>query len=216
MATTLTPTQRTARAAGRSGPGGFRGLPKQRGKFALGLLLVVLAVLVNVALFRRLDERVEVVQLARDVPAGAQISAADLRTAKIGESDSFRAVPAAHLSSMVGTYAKVRMISGTLLAAESTQAEPLVAPGRAVVAITVPAGHLPVGLREQSRVRLVIPDDAGGPPIAIEGFTAGLPVDGGVGSDSKSVSVEVADADAATIAAADDVRVVLLEPVAGG
>jgi hypothetical protein len=133
---------------------------------------------------------------------------------KIAADGGFRAVPAGDLASVVGGYAKVRLVAGTLLAAESLQPDPLVAPGSAVVVVTVGSGELPVGLRERSRVRLVLTSNtAGAVADSVEGVTVGLPATPGGGAGNQvSVSVEV-PADAANrVAAAERVRLVLLDP----
>jgi hypothetical protein len=84
------------------------------------------------------------------------------------------------------------------------------------VAIRIADGSLPIGLRERVPVQLVVPaaqaDGAG--TTSISGRVVGLPSDTSSALGMQSLSVEVAAADAAIVAAADDVRVVLLEPSA--
>ena len=103
---------------------------RARGRLALGALIVVIGVLINLAIYRSLDDKSSVLQLNRDVPAGQQISADDFRTVEIGADGAFRSVPSSDLNAVVGSYAKVRLIAGTLLAREALQAGPLVAQGR--------------------------------------------------------------------------------------
>jgi hypothetical protein len=74
---------------------------------------------------------------------------------------------------------------------------------------------LPIGLRERVPVLLVVPADRSGTDVgvvSISGRVVGLPTDTSSALGLQSLSVEVAAADASTIAAADDVRVVLVEP----
>ncbi len=114
---------------------------------------------------------------------------------------------------MVGQYAKVRIVTGGLLAAGLLQTEPLVAPGSAVVAVTIPSGELPAGLRERSQVQIVIPtssDDT--PPLPVVGRVVGLPESPDAVTGQLSISFEVAAADAVVVAGATRVRVVLLDP----
>lgn len=215
MATTMerpAPARPTAREAAPS----LRPSAKARGRLAAGVLLGVLGVLVNLAVYRGLNDKTPVLRLARDVPAGQQVVADDFTTVKIAADGGFRAVPAGDVNSVVGSYAKVRLVAGTLLAAESLQPDPLVASGSAVVAVTVGSGELPVGLRERSRVRLVLTAGmTGGVVDPVEGVTVGLPVTpvGGAGNQV-SVSVEVPSGDANRVAAAERVRLVLLDPQA--
>lgn len=170
----------------------------------------------NVLVYSSLDDAQPAVQVVVDVPAGAAITADMLRMVDVDVDPSVNVVSGEQLDSLVGSYAKVRLVSGSLVTAESLQSEPLVAEGGAVVAIQVAEGSLPVGLRERVPVVLVIPPTgtASEPstPTSIDGRIVGLPTTTGSALGLQSVSVEVARADAATVAAADDVRVVLVEP----
>ena len=65
---------------------------------------------------------------------------------------SLAVVKATDLAGVVGQYTKVRIVAGGLLAAGLLQPGALVAPGSAVVAVTIPAGELPAGLHERSQV----------------------------------------------------------------
>jgi hypothetical protein len=187
---------------------------RARGRLALGLLVVSVGVLINLAIFRGLDHKSSVLQLNRDVPAGQQIRADDFRTVEIGSDGSFRSVPARDVTTIVGSYAKVRLIAGTLLAREATQTGPLVAAGASVVAVTVPASELPIGLRERSRVNVIMvaPDRT---YTSISGVVVGLPSAAGA-SGQVSVSVELPADQAGPVAAAEKVRLVLLDPAAPG
>ena len=187
---------------------------RARGRLALGALVVAIGVLINLAIYRSVDDKSPVLQLNRDVPAGQQISAEDFRTVEIGSDGAFRSVPSSDLNVVVGSYAKVRLIAGTLLAREALQAGPLVAVGASVVAVTVPAGEVPIGLRERSRVSVVmIASDRTSTSVA--GLVVGLPTQAG-SSGQVSVSIELAAVDATSVAAAEKIRLVLLDPAATG
>ncbi len=187
---------------------------RARGRLALGALVVAIGVLINLAIYRSVDDKSPVLQLNRDVPAGQQISADDFRTVEIGADGAFRSVPSSDLNAVVGSYAKVRLIAGTLLAREALQAGPLVAPGASVVAVTVPAGEVPIGLRERSRVSVVIVA-SDRTSASVNGTVVGLPSQAG-SSGQVSVSIELAAGDAGAVAAAEKVRLVLLDPGATG
>ena len=193
---------------------GFQPTARRRNRIALGVLLAAVAIGGNLLVYSTLDDAVPVVQVVVDVPAGALITADMLRTVDVDADPSVNVVGGDQLDSLVGTYAKVRLVSGSLVTAESVQAEPLVAEGSAVVAIQVAEGSLPVGLRERVPVVLIIPAAGSEPsaPVSIDGRIVGLPSTTGSALGLQSVSVEVARADAASVAAADDVRVVLIEP----
>ena len=187
---------------------------RARGRLALGALVVAIGVLINVAIYRGVNDKAPVLQLNRDVPAGQQISAADFGTVEIGSDGSFRSVPSGDLNGVIGSYAKVRLIAGTLLAREALQAGPLVAAGASVVAVTVAAGEVPIGVRERSRVSVVIVA-SDRTSTAVQGLVVGLPSPAG-SSGLVSVSIELVAADAVAVASAAKVRLVLLDPGASG
>ena len=212
MATVLERNTPTSRERQPSAPP--RISSRARGRLALGALIVAIGVLINLAIYRSVDDKSPVLQLNRDVPAGQQISADDFRTVEIGADGAFRSVPSSDLNAMVGSYAKVRLIAGTLLAREALQSGPLVAPGASVVAVTVPAGEVPIGLRERSRVSVVIVA-SDRTSASVNGTVVGLPSQAG-SSGQVSVSIELAAGDAGAVAAAEKVRLVLLDPGATG
>ena len=212
MATVLERNTPTSRERPSSTPA--RISSRARGRLALGALIVAIGVLINLAIYRSVDDKSPVLQLNRDVPAGQQISADDFRTVEIGADGAFRSVPSSDLNAVVGSYAKVRLIAGTLLAREALQAGPLVAPGASVVAVTVPAGEVPIGLRERSRVSVVIVA-SDRTSTSVNGTVVGLPSQAG-SSGQVSVSIELAAGDAGAVAAAEKVRLVLLDPGATG
>ena len=87
------------------------------------------------------------------------------------------------------------------------QGDPLVGAGSAVVAVAPTGGRLPSGLTERSRVGIVV----GEAPdlVQIDGRVVAVNRDD---EDAANLSVEVASADAPTVAAAEDVHLVLLDP----
>ncbi len=189
---------------------GFQPTGRRRKRIALGVLLAAIAIGGNVAIYTGLDDSAPVVQVTRDVPAGQQLSLDMLRIVDVDADPTVNVVPGDRLDSLVGTYAKVRLVSGALVTAEALQPTPLVADGSSVVAIRVPEGSLPIGIRERAPVQLVVPGD--GTPTTISGRVVGLPTATGSALGVESLSVEVAAEDAPTAASADDVRVVLVQP----
>ena len=173
----------------------------------------MVAVGVVLLVFSTADRRVAVLQVVRDLPAGAQLSAADVRSIELSVDPSLAVVRAADIATVIGQYTKVRIVTGGLLASGLLQAGALVAPGSAVVAVTIPSGELPAGLRERSQVQIVMPvtgDDVLPPPVV--GRVVGLPDAPDSVTGQLSVSFEVSAADAVAVATATRVRVVLLDP----
>ncbi len=195
---------------------GFNPAARRRNRIAAGVALAAAAIGGNVLVYSSLDSSEPVLQVVVDVPAGSRITAEMLRDVEVDADSTVNLVPSADATSMIGQYAKVRLVSGSLVTFESVQSGPLVTPGNAVVAIEVNEGSLPVGLRERVPVRLVLPvaqsgDPAGG-PLVVEGIVVALPITPTNAVGTQSLTVEVAAADGPIVAASDDVRVVLTEP----
>lgn len=194
---------------------GFQPAARRRNRIAAGVALAAIAIGGNLYVYSTLDASEPVVQALRDVPAGAQITADMFRTVDVDVDSTVNVIAGDRLDSLVGSYAKVRLVAGSLVTVEALQPTPLVTAGTSVVAIQVADGSLPIGLRERVPVLLVVPgdgSDTGAGVVAVAGRVVGLPTDTSSALGLQSLSVEVAAADAATIAAADDVRVVLVEP----
>ena len=192
---------------------GFRPSSRSRARIAVGTVLLLVAVGAVLLVYATADKRVAVLQVVRDLPAGAQIGAADVRTIELSTDPSLAVIKATDIAGVVGQYTKVRIVTGGLLAAGLLQPEALVAPGSAVVAVTIPSGELPAGLRERSHVQIVIPAIGGGAPsLPVVGRVVGLPEAPDAVTGQLSISFEVTAADAVVVAGANRVRVVLLDP----
>ncbi|MGZ4671868.1 MAG: SAF domain-containing protein [Ilumatobacteraceae bacterium] len=180
---------------------------------AVGAMLALVAVGVVLLVFSTVDKRVAVLQVVRDIPAGTQLSATDLRSIELSTDPSLAVVKVSDTATVVGLYAKVRIVPGGLLAIGLLQAAPLVTPGAAVVAVSVPTGELPAGLRERSQVQVVIPPTGQNvAPAPVLGRVVGLPAAPDSSTGQMSVSLEIAADDAVVVASADRVRIVLLDP----
>lgn len=194
-------------------PHGFRPAPRRRARIAAGAAIAAVAVAVNVLIYMAVDDSIEVLQVVRDVRAGEQISAGDVRAVAVDVDPTVPVMPAGDADLVVGKYARVHLASGSLVAEQLVQADPLVTPGSAVVAIAVTPAGIPNGLRERSRVELVISGPSSdGAALVIGGRVVARGAEADTISGRFPLSVEVAAGDAAAVAAADDVRVVLLEP----
>ncbi len=177
----------------------------------LGSILAAVAIGGNVLVYSGLDDKTEVLQVTRDVPAGEMITAADLRIVEVDVDPSVPTVSPADIGAVVNRYARVHIASGTLIVDVLVQPNPLVTTGQGVVAVEIRPTRLPAGMRERSRVMLIVVSADGTPEFVTEGRVV---ADGTQdGSDEPiALSVEVRQDDAATIAAASEVRVALLDP----
>lgn len=215
MTTTVPPRADTVATPGaRPVPAkGFRPGSRRRARIAGGAVVAALAVGGNVLVYTSIDDRAEVLQVVTDIRAGETVSADDLRIVAVDLDPTVPAVPADQLTAVADQYARVHIAAGTLLAPVLLQPSPLVGSGASVVAIELRPTRVPAGLRERSRVELIATSaDAGPVELRTTGRAVTRPVEVDGVSGVMSMSVEVRAADAAALAAADDIRVVLLEP----
>lgn len=192
----------------------FRPASRRTNRIAAGVVLGALAIGGNVLVYTNLDDREAVLQVVRDLPAGSIVTADDLRTVDVDVDGSVNVVAGDDVDQVVGYYAKVRLVSGSLVTADALQSTPLVTPGASIVAVQVAEGALPLGLRERAAVQLVVPPAGNGADevLVIDGRAVGLPTGADSVTGRQTLSVEVAAADAPKVAAADDIRIVLTEP----
>lgn len=186
----------------------FRPGSRRRTRIAAGVAIAAVAVAGNVLVYASLDDTTEVVQFVDNVYAGERIATSDVRVIEVdGDITTANLVPADQLGSIVNQYARTFIPSGSLASIYVVQSAPLVGGGTAVVAVSPSGGRVPSGLTERSRIGVVI----GEPPdlVQIEARVVAVDRDD---EDTASLSVEVGEADAAVVAAAEDLYVVLLDP----
>jgi hypothetical protein len=193
-------------------PRGFRPAPRRRARIALGAFLAALAVGGNLLVYASLDHKAEVLQVVRDIPAGEIVSADDLRVVAVDVDQTVPTVAPDDIGVVVNQYARVHIAAGTLMVDVLVQPTPLVALGQGVVAVEIRPTQVPAGLRERSRVMLVVVNRDGSPGLVTEGRIVSRGDVSGSSENLMALSVEVRQEDAAAIAAADDVRVALLDP----
>jgi hypothetical protein len=193
-------------------PRGFRPASRRRARIALGVFLAAIAIGGNLLVYSSLDHKTEVLQVVRDIPAGQLVSAGDLRVVAVDVDPTVPTVAPSDIASVVNQYARVHIAAGALMVGVFVQPTPLVTAGQGVVAVEIRPTHVPAGLRERSRVMLVVVDGDGSPGLVTEGRVVARGDASGTSENVMALSVEVRQEDAAAVAAADDVRVALLDP----
>lgn len=189
---------------------GFRPSSRRRARVAIGAALVAVAVGGNLLVYSSLDDRTEVVQLVADVRAGDRVTADALRIVEVDLDPTIPVVPADEVGTVVDSYARVHLVSGTLLSPVLVQTDPLVADGAAVVAIELRPSLVPDGIRERSLVELVVTGDD--ETVVSTGRVVSRPRPAEDVTGVMTMSVELTPDAARIVAAADDIRVVLLDP----
>jgi hypothetical protein len=193
-------------------PRGFRPASRRRLRIALGVLLAAVALGGNLLVYSSIDDRTEVLQVIRDVPAGDLVTADDLRIVEVDVDPTVPTVAPEAIAGVVNRYARVHIASGTLMVDVLVQPAPLVALGQGVVAVEIRPTQVPAGVRERSRVMLVVVSKDAKPEFVTEGRVVATGATSGDALEIVALSVEVRQEDAAAIAAAADVRVALLDP----
>lgn len=120
-------------------------LPRRRrpGMIALAVALVGVGVLASVALYGATDQRVPVIVLTADVPAGSIITAADLGTVNVSVSAGVQVIPARQMSQVVGQVAGTTLHPGMLLAASELATVRPPAAGEVLVPLPIKPSFLP-------------------------------------------------------------------------
>jgi hypothetical protein len=194
-------------------PRGFRPTSRRRVRIAAGAVLAAVAIGGNVLLYASLDDKTEVLQVVRNVRAGETLTSEDLRIVEVDVDPTVPVVEADDIGLVVNQYARVFIASGTLIVPQLVQSTPLVTSGSGVVAVEIRPTRVPFGLRERSRVMIVVvSDDDDLPPFVTTGRVVSRGADADDVSGVFALSVEVAEDVAPTVAAGDDVRIVLLDP----
>jgi len=131
--------------------------PRVRPRMAIvGVAIVVVFALLGLLVFAASGRHRAVLVLARTVPAGAVLTAGDLRVEQLSGAVSTAALPASAEASLLGERATTTLLAGSTLVAGAAARTPLVAPGETVVAValgtSVPA---PTGMTTGSTVSVV-------------------------------------------------------------
>jgi hypothetical protein len=206
---------------------------------AIASVAVVFAsVAIFVSIYSRASHQVAVIAITRSVPPGARITANDLGSANVVISGTVSPVPVAQAGEIVGKFAAVALVPGSLLTMADVSRSHTLAPGDAVVGIALKDGQLPsAGVEPGDEVMVVQTGTPGSPAPAASTASGGAASSTGVlvpsarvygvsspplnssGATSELVSIEVSSTVAAEVsvaAAANQVSLVLLPPAGTG
>ena len=140
------------------------------GRIALGVLVLVMSALGAVVLFSSATDRVAVIGIARDVPAGKAINKSDLREVSISGGNGLRTIPADEASKVIGRTAMVGLVGGSLLSPSQLTDGPSLPDGTVVAGAVLKGGQYPVGLAITDSVDVIettSPDASGaGEPVS--------------------------------------------------
>jgi hypothetical protein len=182
---------------------GVSGRTRNPGRLALAVLLVVGGGLVFVSLYRSHGRQVPVLVMARDVAAGQPIVDADLGLADVSAS-GVEMIPASERATMsTGKVAQVSLRKGSLLVRGQLGTTAPGAAGTGLVVVTLPADSVPAGMRAEMPVRVV--SGTATYDATVQDVRAP-----GASTSNYAVTVRMKVEEAALVAVAKDVRLVLL------
>lgn len=174
-------------------------------------LMVAFALLFGVLAFRA-DPAVPVLAVARPVPAGQTITDSDLRVVRVAPEAGVELFGEAERAAVVGRTARVPLVAGSLLAAGQVGAAAWPGAGESVVAVPVPAGRLPAGLTEGSRVSVLVAGGEEAEPAGPVVSASVVAVEPATSAGISTVSLLVRSAEAQQVGAAGEVVLILESP----
>lgn len=129
---------------------------RSRSRIAAGAVLVVTCVFGFLAAASAVTGRhAEVLVLARPVPAGAALSAADLTVTDLPSASGVATVPASEEAQLTGRTAAVPLTAGTLLTPADLGPPAFPPAGKAIVALPLSPGAYPPDLQPGARVAIL-------------------------------------------------------------
>lgn len=193
------------------------------GLLGLAVLLVALGGLGSAWAVTTVRATGDYLAVARPVAIGSPLTEADLATVQLAGGQGLKPVPAADRAKVLGRYAAVALVPGSLLTATQLTDKPLLAPGRQQVSLGLKPSQVPAKVLLPGDPVLLVAtpganagrDGAALPPATrYEGVVVGTSVEDVSEADVEEVVVyvAVADRDAAavvTLAAQDRIAVVL-------
>jgi hypothetical protein len=189
---------------------------------ALGGLLVIVCVLAYAYGAVRLGDRIQVLAVARPVPAGQAFTAADLTQVSAARDPNAPLIPAAQAEQVIGRTAVVPLLPGTLLTPALVGDAAFPPPGKVTASVAVKPGQYPQGLAAGTRVAAYVSPDPSSnarpgaapngstPPTRLQAVVLGVDL-GGDGQGATVVTLLLDASDGARLAAAPAGGVVLMQ-----
>ncbi|WP_245687415.1 SAF domain-containing protein [Streptacidiphilus griseoplanus] len=208
-------------------PRALRARRRRPAVLALSVALIAAGGLGGAALYTATGERVSVLAVARDVPAGQQLTAADLTIARIASDPALHPLDAGDLDRAIGRRATNDLKRGSLLTKDDVTNQLIVKPGQQIVGVAAKHTQLPATALKPGRQVLVVatPDTGGqqngaGATTRPQTLSATVVTVGGVDTDGTVVVDMAVDASSgprlAEIVAGGKFMVILAPERSGG
>jgi hypothetical protein len=141
-------------------PSGLTSKARRQRRWSLalvGVLLILGSALVFLLLFLNAGDRLPVLSVARNVPAGQVISADDLAVVRVGADAGVETISESERRNVIGQTAAVDLLPGTLLVAAQLGEPVALADGEAIVGVDLVGGEQAVpDLQEGDEVLVVL------------------------------------------------------------
>jgi predicted RecA/RadA family phage recombinase len=168
----------------------------------MAVLLILGGGLVFLGLYRARGQQVPVLVVARDVPAGQPLTDKDVTIAEVAAT-GVEVVPAKDLTLLNGKVTRVALSKGALLAPQQFGAGSPLPADEALVALAFPDVAVPRALHNEDKVRLIVGDATVEAKVTdIKAVTTT--------SGTMSITFQLKQADAKSIATGKDVRLLVL------
>jgi hypothetical protein len=187
---------------------------------ALAVSMVVLGALGATYLATSLGQTTAVIAIAREVPWGQTLTAADLVEARISADPALEPIPYGDRDQVIGLVAATTLAPGSLLTRDALTDQRLPAPGQQLVGVGVSAVQLPTTALRPGDGVLLVPVAAGGAPATTDGAPSAVEATvvqtGPPGTDGlRVVDVLVDTADGPDVAARAAAGLIAIVVVAG-
>lgn len=136
---------------------------------ALAVSMVVLGALGATYLATSLGQTTAVIAIAREVPWGQTLTAADLVEARISADPALEPIPYVDRDRVIGLVAATTLTPGSLLTRDALTDERLPAPGQQMIGVGVSLVQLPTTPLRPGEKVLLVPVAAGSAPAPTEG-----------------------------------------------
>ncbi|MDH6115648.1 hypothetical protein P3T36_007265 [Kitasatospora sp. MAP12-15] len=110
---------------------------------AASIALIAVGSLAGAYQYVATGQRIGVLAVARDVPAGATITADDLVEARIASDPLLKPVPSQDLAKVIGKRAVTSLPAGTLLSEQAVTSSPLMTSGQQLASIALAPAQFP-------------------------------------------------------------------------
>ncbi len=187
---------------------------------ALAVSMVVLGALGATYLATSLGQTSPVIAIAREVPWGQPLTAADLVEARISADPALEPIPYVDRNQVIGLVAATTLKPGSLLTRDALTDQRLPAPGQQLIGVGVPPVQLPATPLRAGDDVLLVPVAAGSVPATTEGAASAVEATvvqtGAPGTDGlRVVDVLVDAADGPDVAARAAAGLIAIVVVAG-